>query len=275
MVTDTQVPDGWRVVRLADVADVTFSTVDKKSIEGEIPVRLCNYTDVFYNRHIVPDMDFMAATAKEAEYAKWGLREGDVIFTKDSETRDEIGVPAYVSETLPDVLCGYHLAIARPRCNNVDGAFLSEMLASRASGRQFARIANGVTRFGLTLDATRSLPILLPPLSEQRAIAAVLDSIDEAIERTEAVIAATEHLRESLLHELLSRGVPGWHSAWKEVRGVGTIPADWDVARLGDVIPRFDLWHIYSLPQRAFGNSSSSHPKHRERRTSPRRPEVC
>ena len=73
------------------------------------------------------------------------------------------------------------------------------------------------------------------PLSEQRAIAAVLDSIDEAIERTEAVIAATEHLRESLLHELLSRGVPGWHSAWKEVRGIGTIPADWDVARLGDV----------------------------------------
>ena len=140
-----------------------------------------------------------------------------------------------MKRSLPDVLCGYHLALARPRCNNVDGAFLSEMLASRASGRQFARIANGVTRFGLTLDATRSLPILLPPLSEQQAIAAVLDSIDEAIERTEAVIAATEHLRESLLHELLTRGVPGWHAEWKEVRGVGAIPADWEVVRLGDV----------------------------------------
>ena len=60
----------------------------------------------------------------------------------------------------------------------------------------------------------------------------MLDSIDEAIERTEAVIAATERLRESLLHELLSRGVPGWHSAWKEVRGIGTIPSDWEVVRL-------------------------------------------
>ena len=75
----------------------------------------------------------------------------------------------------------------------------------------------------------------LPPLPEQRAIAAMLDSIDEAIERTEAVIDATERLRESLLHELLTRGVPGWHSEWKEVRGIGTIPADWDVVRLGDV----------------------------------------
>ena len=87
----------------------------------------------------------------------------------------------------------------------------------------------------MTLDTTRSLPILLPPLAEQRAIAAVLDSIDEAIERTKEAIAATEALRDSLLHELLTRGVPGWHTEWKEVPGIGTIPAAWHVVRLGDV----------------------------------------
>ena len=84
------------------------------------------------------------------------------------------------------------------------------------------------------------MPILLPPLLEQRAIAAVLDSIDDAIERTEAVIAATEQLRDSLLHQLLTRGVPGWHTEWQEAPGLGTIPADWKVVRLGEVIPRFD-----------------------------------
>ena len=63
----------------------------------------------------------------------------------------------------------------------------------------------------------------------------MLDSIDEAIEGTEAVIAATERLRDSLLHELLTRGVPGWHSEWKEAPGVGTIPASWEVVRLEDV----------------------------------------
>lgn len=75
----------------------------------------------------------------------------------------------------------------------------------------------------------------MPPLSEQRAIAEVLDSIDNSIAGTEAVIRVTERLRESLLHELLTRGVPGWHSEWKEVRGVGTIPADWEIVRLGDI----------------------------------------
>ena len=77
-------------------------------------------------------------------------------------------------------------------------------------------------------------PVPLPPLPEQRAIAAVLDSIDEATERTEAVIAATERLRDALLHDLLTRGVPGWHTQWKDVPGIGTIPADWEVVRLGD-----------------------------------------
>ena len=83
-----------------------------------------------------------------------------------------------------------------------------------------------------------SLPILLPPLAEQRAIAAVLDAIDEAIERSEEVIAATEHLRDALLHELLTRGLPGRHSEWVDVPGLGTVPACWDVVRLGDVCER-------------------------------------
>ena len=45
-----------------------------------------------------------------------------------------------------------------------------------------------------------------------------------------------EHLCDSLLHELLTRGVPGWHTEWREDPGVGIIPACWEVARLGDVL---------------------------------------
>ena len=204
------IPDGWQVMRLGDVADVTFSTVDKKTLGGELPVELCNYTDVFYNRRIHPGMKFMPATAKPVECQRWTLRKGDVLFTKDSETPNEIGIPACVTQDMPDVLCGYHLGLARPQPDSVDSTFLTELLASPETARQFARIANGVTRFGLTLDATQSLSLLLPPLREQRRIAAVLDAIDDAIERTNDVIAATEQLRDALLHDLLSNGVSGW-----------------------------------------------------------------
>ena len=233
--SDQALPGGWQRVRLGDIADVAFSGVDKRTVEGELPVQLCNYTDVFYNRRISAGMDLMNATATPSERDRWTLRMGDVLFTKDSETPDEIGIPALVADDLPGVLCGYHLGLARPRENIVDGGFLTEALTSSESRKEFARIANGVTRFGLTLDATKALPILLPPLSEQRAIAAVLDSIDDAIEGAEAVIAATEHLRDALLHDVLTRGLPGQHTKWRDVPGLGTIPADWDVVRLGDV----------------------------------------
>ena len=229
------VPASWEVVRLGNVAEVAFSSVDKKTVDGEIPVELCNYTDVFYNRRIRPGMEFMTATASPVECRRWALRKGDVLFTKDSETPDEIGIPAYVTVDMPKVLCGYHLGLARPRAELADGAYLAELLRSPRTAGQFTRIANGVTRFGLTLGATSSLKILLPPLPEQRAIAAILDAIDDTIERTEAVIAATKELRRALLNELLARGVPGWHSEWRHVPGIGTVPACWDVVRLGDV----------------------------------------
>ena len=62
----------------------------------------------------------------------------------------------------------------------------------------------------------------------------MLDAIDDATERTEAVITATQRLRGALLHELFTRGVPGWHSEWREVPGLGTVPAAWRVVRLGE-----------------------------------------
>ena len=69
------------------------------------------------------------------------------------------------SDDMPNVLCGYHLGLARPSSDLAYGAFLARSLASRMSAQEFSRIANGVTRFGLTLDATRNLPILLPAAS--------------------------------------------------------------------------------------------------------------
>ena len=76
----------------------------------------------------------------------------------------------------------------------------------------------------------------------------MLDSIDGAIEGAEAVIAATGGLRDALLHDLLTRGVPGWHTEWREVPGLGTIPADWEVARLGDVLERVPTDYTSTIP---------------------------
>ncbi len=82
---------------------------------------MCNYTDVYKNDRITDEMDLMRATATAAEIARLTLKAGDVILTKDSETPDDIGVPAWVPEDLPGVVCAYHLGLLRPVPDRVLG----------------------------------------------------------------------------------------------------------------------------------------------------------
>ena len=130
--------------------------------------------------------------------------------------------------TVPTIIDNNMMGITAERC---DARFLHSWFEQT----DLSLLANVSAVPSITGSRLKRTPVTLPPLPEQRAIAAVLDSIDEAIERTEAVITATERLRDALLHDLFTRGVPGWHSEWKEAPGVGTIPASWEVVRLGDV----------------------------------------
>ena len=120
-----------------------------------------------------------------------------------------------------------------------DPRYLDHLVDLPVFWRLCESVSDGTTnRVRLDLEQFDDLRFPMPPLAEQRGIAAVLDAIDEAIERSEAVVAATEELRRSLLHELLSRGVPGRHSEWRDVRGLGVVPACWEVVRLGEVCER-------------------------------------
>ena len=79
LISDQQNNPEWRKVKLEDACKVIVSPVDKKTIDGERPVKLCNYTDVYYNNSICSEIDFMAATAKPSEIEKFSIIKDDVI----------------------------------------------------------------------------------------------------------------------------------------------------------------------------------------------------
>ena len=94
-----EVPEHWHVKRLKHVAAYYTSSVDKKIEDGEIPVRLCNYTDVYYRECIRAGRGaFMEATVSPREIARFKLHVGDVLVTKDSEDWRDIGVPGLIEE---------------------------------------------------------------------------------------------------------------------------------------------------------------------------------
>jgi len=196
-----EVPDHWEVRRLRNVAKMRVSNVDKHTKEGEVPVRLCNYVDVYKNDRITDRVSFMRATATPKEIERFRLEPGDVLITKDSEAWNDIGVPALVEYTSPDVVCGYHLALLRPLKGLMDGAYLLRALQSPAVAYQHHVSATGVTRYGLSHHAIKSVILPLPPLPEQSAIVRFLD--EATVDLEHATAAAQREI--SLLREYRTR----------------------------------------------------------------------
>src|SRR6266571_4556773 len=124
------IPESWHMKRLKYISSTRVSNVDKKS-EDEIAVRLCNYIDVYKNEFINEKIDFMKATATRKQIDAFELKKGDVILTKDSETPDDIGIPAYVDlEDTKNIVCGYHLAISTPDNSVLLGKYLFRLFQS-------------------------------------------------------------------------------------------------------------------------------------------------
>ena len=219
-----RVPDGWQLVRLGDVAEVVMG----QSPPGESVV---DWDDAVGSDDGLPFIQGNAEFGnKFPSPLKWCVQPFKVSVPGDIL----MSVRAPVGETnRVDRQLGIGRGLSAVRFHTAGQGFGWHIL--NHAKEALARVTQGSTFSAIAGGELRNLSILLPPLPEQRAIAAVLDSIDDAIEGAEAFITATEQLRDSLLHDLLTRGLPGQHNEWRDVPGLGTIPADWEVVRLGDV----------------------------------------
>ena len=231
-----QLPEDWNVKPLRSVSDYVVSNVDKVSRDHEIPVSLCNYKDVYNSEFITLARDFMRGTATEAEIAKFGIAIGDVIITKDSESWDDIGVPALVKETSDDLVCGYHLALLRPFKQAIHGAFLLRCLQARPIRVQLELAARGVTRFGIPKSEIGTMSLPVPPLAQQRVIADYLDCetarLDALVAEKERVLGLLAEKRLALSSRAVMRGLnPDTLFRDSGLQWLGEIPAHWETER--------------------------------------------
>ena len=237
----------WIERPLSDLADIRVSNVDKKALPGEKPVLLCNYMDAYANDYIRADLEFMEASATAAEITRFTVDAGDVVLTKDSETPDDIGIPAVVVEQIEGLVCGYHLALIKTKKDLVDPVFLCKQLASERAARYFGQRAAGSTRYGLSNSALANILIPLPSLAKQREVSRVLTATDTAIEKTEALIAKYQQIKAGLMHDLFTRGAlpngqlrPPRSEAPElyQETAIGWIPMDWQLKRCADLCSR-------------------------------------
>lgn len=191
----------WKKYLLDDVADIKLSNVDKKTNIDERIVRLCNYTDVYKNSFIDAQKakSFMIASCSESELKNFKLKKGQVAITKDSETRDDIGVSTYISEDFDDVVLGYHTSLITPDESKLNGSFLHYWFNTRQAKRYFENNAGGSgQRCTLPLDIIKSFPLYLPELKTQNKISSFLYALDTKIELNNRINAELESMAKTL-----------------------------------------------------------------------------
>lgn len=132
-----------------------------------------------------------------------------------------------------------------PRTNGLDVGYYRWLLGSSVFQRRLERVATGTTNSHVRARPSETLgwSVPHPPLPEQRQIAEILDTIDEAIRKTEEIIAKLKQVKQGLLHDLLTRGIddngelrdPDRHPEQFKDSPLGRIPREWEVASIENV----------------------------------------
>lgn len=237
--------------KLGDIAEIIISSVDKKTKDGEQKVRLCNFVDVYHNWAITKSMhnSFMIASAKEKDIERLSLKKGYVALTKDSETRDDIGISTYIADNLNNVILGYHCALVKPNEDILSGKYLNAFLHSNYIKKYFELNATGSgMRYTLSIQTLYDMPILLPSLEEQEYIGNIFSTIDRKIELNRSI----NHNLEAMAKQLYDywfvqfdfpdeNGKPykssGGKMVWNE-KLKREIPGGWEVTNIGSILDK-------------------------------------
>ncbi len=220
-----KIPRGWVLARLEEVTlsligGGTPSTSQPENWDGDIPwMTSANLT----NRIVLWGMK---------NITEKGLRNSATnIVPKGSlliSTRVGIGKVGIAGI---DVAISQDLTGLVPDKSKVDIEYLYWTILNKSS--HLSGLSQGSTVKGLTRDYVRTLRIHLPPIPEQKKIAEILSTVDQAIEKVDEAMEKTQKLKKGLMQELLTKGIG--HKEFKDTE-IGKIPEDWEVKKLGEVI---------------------------------------
>jgi type I restriction enzyme S subunit len=175
--------------------------------------------------------------------------DADSILVSRMNTPALVGESAYVVAAWPELFLPdriWQLRMHdRQRCCV---RWLGHLLQSQQSKAYISLSATGTSGSMKNLPKSRllALPVAWPPRQEQDRVAEILDTVDEAIRKTEESIAKLKQVKQGLLHDLLTRGIddngelrdPARYPEQFKDSVLGQIPAAWNLISLGEVVPR-------------------------------------
>ncbi len=215
------IPEDWDIGTLSEITDVqrpiSYGIVQTgKYLEDG--VRCVRVIDINEGRILAQNL---IRTTKEISdsYRRTILKEGDLIVA----LRGKIGELAIVEKELEGANLTRGVALIAVS-RHYDAQYLLQYLSSPASKSIFGKNLNGSALQEIPIGTLKRIPVILPSLPEQRAIAAALSDVDALLASLDALIAKKRDIKQTAMQQLLTgrRRLPGFEG-------------EWEVKRLGDV----------------------------------------
>lgn len=202
-----EVPREWEIIRLKGLGNCQNGISKGAEYFGEdFEFPFVNYTDA-YNNYEIPDPRGRANSTQE-DRIRYSLKEGDVLFTRTSETIEEIGFASTCMKDIDNAVFSGFLIRFRPTTNNLFKGFSKYYFRSSHLRRYFVKEMNLVTRASLSQQLLKGMSVALPSIKEQKSIATYLDSkcseIDRLISDKQRLLEELEIYKKSLIYECVT-----------------------------------------------------------------------
>ena len=200
------IPNYWNVCRLRNYGSAQ-NGISKGGEYFGTGFPFVSYGDVYRNYALPNRVDGLINTTEE-ERKKYSVEEGDIFFTRTSETIEEVGFSAVCNKTIPNATYAGFVIRVRPFIDMLTLGFAKYYFRSKHLRVYFAKEMNLVTRASLGQDLLKSMPLLVPPKDEQCKIAEYLDKkcnlIDSNIYEKGRLIIKLQEYKKSLIYEVVT-----------------------------------------------------------------------
>lgn len=229
-----KIPVYWSVNRLGDLAlnSGQYGANEPAENYDESKCRYIRISDI--NEDGTVDQNEKMSVSRVGN-EKYILEEGDFLLARTGD----VGLSYLFDPDNFDEDCVYAGYLIRYRLDKeqLDPNFLSHYAHSYYFQSWVDSVARSTTLANINAQEYCNLPIITPPISEQRNIADILSNVDKEIQQTDSIIRATEELKRGLMQDLLTNGID--HERFKEIRLGPTaleIPEDWECMYFDEAI---------------------------------------
>lgn len=195
------IPASWKLTKLGFLGrSANGINIGGESFGTGYP--FVSYGDVYKNRHLPEKVGGLVESSK-ADRVTYSVKQGDILFTRTSETVEEVAFPSVCLTTIEDAVFAGFLIRFRPYKGQLVPLFAKYAFQNSGIRNFFAKEMKLVTRASLSQGILQSLPVPLPSPAEQEQIAAFLEEQNKKFEtliaKTERSIALLREKRSALI----------------------------------------------------------------------------